>query len=64
MRGLHFITNHKNERIAVQIDLKTLQQHQEEVEDMLDMLFVESRKHEPSKSWEEVKMALQKKGKL
>ncbi len=64
MRGVHFITNHKNERIAVQIDLKTLQQHQEEVEDMLDMLIVESRKHEPSKSWEEVKMALQKKGKL
>ncbi|MFN0200326.1 MAG: hypothetical protein ACKVTZ_02340 [Bacteroidia bacterium] len=64
MRGVHFITNDKNQRVAVQIDLKTLEQHQENIEDMLDILIAESRKNEPSKSWEKVKKALQKKGKL
>ena len=64
MRGIHFITNDKNQRVAVQIDLKLLEKHQEEMEDFLDVLIVESRKGEPSRSWDEVKNSLQKKGKL
>ncbi len=64
MKGVNFITNDKNRRTAVIIDLKTIEQHQEDVEDFLDIIIAESRKDEPKRSWEEVKKSLKKKGKL
>jgi quinol monooxygenase YgiN len=64
MKGVNFITDEKNRRTAVIIELKTIEQHQEEVEDLLDVIIAESRKDEPKRSWEEVKKSLKKKGKL
>ena len=64
MKGVNFITDDKNRRTAVIIELKTIEQHQEAVEDLLDVIVAESRKDEPKRSWEDVKKSLKKKGKL
>jgi len=64
MKGVNFITDDKNRRTAVIIELKTIEQHQEDVEDLLDVIVAESRKEEPKRSWEDVKKSLKKKGKL
>ncbi len=64
MKGVSFITDEKNRRKAVIIDLKTISDRQNELEDFLDVIVAESRKNEPKKSWEEVKASLKKKGKL
>ena len=60
MKGVNFITDDKNRRTAVIIELKTIEQHQKEVEDLLDVIVAESRKDEPKRSWEEVKKSLKK----
>lgn len=62
MKGVNFVTDDKNRRTAVIIDLKTIEQHQEEVEDLLDVIVAESRKGEQTRSWDEVKKSLQNKG--
>jgi hypothetical protein len=64
MKGVSFITDEKNRRKAVIIDLKTISERQNELEDLLDVIVAASRKDEPKKSWEEVKASLKKKGKL
>lgn len=64
MKGVSFITDDKNRRKAVVIELKTIEKHQEEVEDLLDVIIAESRKDEPKRNWEDVKKSLKKKGKL
>jgi hypothetical protein len=46
MKGISFVTNDKNEKIAVQIDLKALEKYQETMEDLLDGIIAESRKDE------------------
>lgn len=58
------MTNDKNERIAVQIELKTLNKHQEAIEDLLDAIIAESRKDDEDVSWEDAKKELSKAGKL
>ena len=64
MKGVDFITDDKNRRKAVVIEIKTIEQHPEEVEDLIDVIVAESRKDEPKRSWEEVKKSLKKKGML
>jgi hypothetical protein len=64
MKGVSYITDASNKRTAVLIELKTIERHQKDVEDLLDALVAESRKDEPKRSWEEVKKSLKKKGKL
>ena len=64
MKGVNFITNDKNKKVAVQIDLKTLENYEEEIEDLLDVIIAESRKDEPKRDWEEVRKSLKRKGKL
>ena len=44
--------------------MKTLEQHQSEIEDLLDGIIAESRKGEPAVSWEEAKKHLRQAGKL
>jgi len=64
MKGVSFVTNAKNEKIAVQIDLKQLQRHQHEIEDILDVIIAESRKDDEDVSWEDAKRELKKAHKL
>jgi hypothetical protein len=64
MKGVSFVTNVKNEKIAVQIDLKQLQRHQHEIEDILDVMIAENRKDDEDVSWEDAKRELKKAHKL
>jgi len=64
MKGVSYITDVHNKKKAVVIDLKTIENNQDEVEDLLDIIVAESRKGEPTIGWEEMKKKLHKKGKL
>ena len=64
MKGVSFVTNDKNEKIAVQIDMKVLERHQEEIEDILDVIIAENRKDDEDVSWEAAKRELKKSQKL
>ena len=64
MEGVQFLTNEKNERIAVQIDLKSLGKHRMEIEDFLDAIVAQSRVGEETVTWETAKKELKEAGKL
>ena len=64
MKGVDFITDDKNRRKAVIIEIKTIERHPEEVEDLIDVIVAESRRDEPKRRWDDVKKSLRKKGKL
>ena len=57
MEGITYLTNDKNERIAVQIDLK---KYGELWEDICDTIVAESRKDDESISLDELKKDLKK----
>lgn len=61
MEGIHFVTNEKGKKVAVQIDLV---RHGEMWEDFYDALTLEERKKEPRESFEAVEKRLVKQGKL
>jgi len=61
MKGINYLTNENNEKIAVQIDLK---KYGDLWEDFYDCLIAEQRKDEKTTPWEEVKKALKEDGKL
>ncbi len=58
MKGVSYITDDKNRRKAVVIDIETIEKHPEQVEDLMDVIIAESRKDEPKRDWEEVKKAI------
>ncbi|MBS1488591.1 MAG: hypothetical protein JST43_13485 [Bacteroidetes bacterium] len=64
MKGISYITNEKRQKKAVVIDLKILKKYDEQIEDLFDAIIAESRRDEPSVTWEEVKKRLKKKAKL
>lgn len=64
MKGVSFVTNEKNEKIAVQIDLKAIEKHQEAIEDLLDGIIAESRKSEVKTPLSKVIQNLKKSGKI
>ena len=64
MKGVHFLTNEKNEKIAFQIDLKAIEKHQEAIEDLLDGIIAESKKEEEKVPLAKVISNLKKAGKL
>ena len=64
MKGVSFITDGKRRKKAVVIDLKTLAKYDEQLEDLFDVIIAESRRDEPSISWDQLKKRLKKKGKL
>jgi hypothetical protein len=64
MKGVSYITDNKNRKTAVVIDLKTLEKFDDQIEDLFDVIIAESRKDEPTVSWEQVKKNLQRKRKL
>ncbi|MBN1187179.1 MAG: hypothetical protein JXB49_33180 [Bacteroidales bacterium] len=61
MKGIHYLTDDNNERIAVQIDLV---KYGNLWEDFYDCLIAEQRKDEETIPWENVKKALKDNGKL
>jgi hypothetical protein len=64
MKGISYITDEKNRKKAVVIDLKTLEEYDEQIGDLFDIIIAESRRDESSVTWEELKKRLKKKGKL
>lgn len=61
MEGIKFVTDAKGKKVAVQLDLE---KHGDLWEDIQDGLVAESRRHEKSVPWEDVKASLVKNGKL
>ncbi|MBX3163422.1 MAG: hypothetical protein KF900_03000 [Bacteroidetes bacterium] len=64
MKGINYITNEKNQKQSVVIDLKLFKQHSEQLEDIMDIIIAEARKDEESVPFEKVLKSLKKKGKL
>jgi hypothetical protein len=64
MKGISYLTDAKNNKTAVVIDLKSLKKNEEEIHELLDVLIAESRKDDELISWESAKKQLKKKGKL
>jgi hypothetical protein len=64
MKGISYITDEKNRRKALVIDLKTFKKNEEEIEDLLDVLIAESKKEEESIPFEQVMKSLKKKDKI
>ena len=61
MKGINYVTDDKNRKVAVQIDLK---KYGELWEDLYDSMIAESRKHEEKIPLEDVVKKLKKDGKL
>ena len=63
MKGVSYITDNKNRKKSVIIDLKTIEQNEEEVHDLIDVLIAESRKDDELIDWDEAKKQLKQKSK-
>jgi hypothetical protein len=61
MNGIHYVTDEKGRKVAVQIDLK---KHRELCQDIEDVLVSRSRPNEKRIPLEKVKAALLTRGKL
>jgi molybdate-binding protein len=61
MKGIKYLTDDKNRKVAVQIDLK---KYGKLWEDFYDILIAKERENEPRISLEELKKELKKEGKL
>ena len=61
MKGIHYLTDDQNRKVAVQIDLK---KHGELWEDFYDALVAEERKNEPAINLENLIEELKKENKL
>lgn len=61
MEGIQFVTNDKNQKIAVMIDLR---KHGELWEDFYDSLIADQRANEPRETIASVEKRLRKHGKL
>ncbi len=64
MKGIKYLTDSDNNKTAIVIDLKMIENNEEDVYDTIDALVAESRKGDEAISWEEAKEILKKEGKL
>jgi len=64
MKGVSYVTDESNKKLAVQIDIRLLEKYDDEMEDLIDGIIAESRKKEVRKPLNEVMKQLKKKGKL
>jgi hypothetical protein len=64
MKGVNYITDSNNKKIAVQIDLKLLEQKEDVMQDFIDGIIAESRINEKRIPLTEVVNQLKLKGKL
>ena len=63
MKGINFVTNAKGEKVGLMIDLKNHDKViNEYLEDLFDLIDINSRKDEETLSWDEVKKNLQEEG--
>ncbi len=61
LEGINFVTDDKQNKIAVLIDLS---KHKEAWEDFYSILIADSREHEPKRSYKLFRKELVQKGKL
>jgi glutamate synthase domain-containing protein 3 len=61
MKGVSYITDEKNHKKSVIIDLKNIEKYEEEIHEFIDVLVAESRKDDELISWEDAKKQLKKK---
>ena len=64
MKGISFITDEKDHKKAIVIDLKTLENPEDEINEFLDVLIAESRANDEMISWGDAKKKLKRQGKL
>jgi hypothetical protein len=64
MKGVSYITDDKNQKTAVVIEIKTLKNYNEDLEDLLGGLIADSRKDEEKVPLANVIKNLKKAGKL
>jgi hypothetical protein len=64
MKGVSYVTDSNNKKVAVQIDLKLLEKFDQDMEDLIDGIIAESRREEEKKPLAEVLKGLKRKGKL
>jgi len=64
MEGISYITDNHNRKTAVVIDLKTIEEHEDDVHDFIDALIAESRKNDELIDWDKAKQDLKSAGKL
>ena len=64
MKGISYITDTKNHKKSIVIDIKDIVKNEEEIHEFIDVLVAESRKNDELISWEDAKKQLKKKGKL
>ena len=63
MKGINFVTNAKGEKVGLMIDLKNHDKVIDEyIEDLFDLIDINSRKDEESLSWDETKKDLKEQG--
>lgn len=60
MKGVSYLTDNKNRKKAVVIDLKTIEKDEESIHEFIDVLVAESRKNDKLIDWEEAKRQLKK----
>ena len=64
MKGVSFVTDDTNRKVGVFIDRETLEQYQEDVEDLLDGIIATMRAEEETVPLDEVMENLRKQGKI
>lgn len=64
MKGINYVTDEQNKKVAVQIDLKVLEKYDEQIEDLIDGIIAESRKDKPRVPLNKVIRNLKQAGKL
>lgn len=64
MKGISYVTDDNNKKIAVQIDINVLTEYEEWIEDLMDGLIAESRKGEETTSLDDVVAELKAQGRL
>ncbi len=64
MKGVSYVMDSSNKKVAVQIDIKLLEKYDDGIEDLIDGIIAESRQQEEKKPLAEVIKGLKRKGKL
>ncbi|MEO6960542.1 MAG: hypothetical protein ABIY90_01170 [Puia sp.] len=64
MKGISYVTDGQNKKVAVQIELKVLERYDEHMEDLIDGIIAESRKDEQRVPLSKVIRNLKQAGKL